>query len=69
MPSAPINVKVTNIDINFAIVHWDPPKTLNDTITHYNVHYREIDDIYRAARKVRGVEIQPSRSQEVYLKL
>ncbi|XP_065215789.1 Ig-like and fibronectin type-III domain-containing protein 1 isoform X2 [Planococcus citri] len=52
VPTAPTHVKVTNIDINFAIVHWDPPKTLNETITHYNVYYREVDDIYNVARKV-----------------
>lgn len=52
VPSAPVNLKVTNADVNFAIVHWDSPKLLNETITHYNLHYRSIDDIYNVARKV-----------------
>ncbi len=52
VPSAPTNVRVLNIDINFAIVHWDPPKTLGDTVTHYNIHYRQTDDLYRIIRNV-----------------
>ncbi|XP_025837036.1 Ig-like and fibronectin type-III domain-containing protein 1 [Agrilus planipennis] len=40
LPSAPVQVRVTNIDTEFAILHWSPPRTLGDTVKHYNVHYR-----------------------------
>lgn len=52
VPSAPINVRVRNIDITFAIIHWDAPKSLNDTVIHYNIHYRQIDDMYTVIRNV-----------------
>lgn len=50
--SSPTNVKVTNVDVTFGIIHWDLPKTLGDTVTHYNVHYRQLDDIYITRKKV-----------------
>lgn len=52
VPSTPTNVRVINIDVNFALVHWDPPKNLKDTVTHYNVHYRQTDDIYKEVNNV-----------------
>lgn len=52
VPSTPTNVRVINIDVNFALVHWDPPKYLKDTVTHYNVHYRQTDDLYKAVNNV-----------------
>ncbi|KRT84950.1 Fibronectin domain-containing protein [Oryctes borbonicus] len=40
LPSAPIQVHITNIGTEFAILHWALPKTLGDTVQHYNIHYR-----------------------------
>ncbi|GJQ83681.1 hypothetical protein Trydic_g14389 [Trypoxylus dichotomus] len=40
LPSAPIRVYITNIGTEYAILHWSPPKTLGDTVQHYNIHYR-----------------------------
>lgn len=40
LPSAPTKVHVTNIETNFAIIHWSTPKTLADTVSSYNVAFR-----------------------------
>lgn len=58
VPSAPTNVRVRNIDTTFAIVHWDAPKSLADSVTHYNVHYRQSDDIYMVVRNVSTVLVK-----------
>lgn len=44
LPSTPTKLHVTNIETDFAIVHWSPPKTLGDTVLHYNIHYRVFSD-------------------------
>ncbi|XP_045478484.1 Ig-like and fibronectin type-III domain-containing protein 2 [Harmonia axyridis] len=43
LPSAPIGVHLTNVETEFAIIHWDLPKTLGDTVTGYRVHLRKFD--------------------------
>ncbi|KAJ1522116.1 hypothetical protein ONE63_002427 [Megalurothrips usitatus] len=43
LPSSPTGVYVTNEDIDFAIVHWDRPKTLGETVTRYYINYRQLD--------------------------
>lgn len=58
VPSAPMNVRILNIDVTFAIVHWDTPKILGDTVNHYDVYYRQIDDIYYIARNVSYIFLQ-----------
>lgn len=40
LPSVPTNFHINNIDTEFAILHWSPPKTLGDTVLYYNVFYR-----------------------------
>ncbi|KAJ8984656.1 hypothetical protein NQ317_015747 [Molorchus minor] len=55
LPSAPTQVRLTNLEAEFAILHWSPPKTLGDTVLHYNVHIRMIsdeNDEYRPITKV-----------------
>ncbi|CAH0563601.1 unnamed protein product [Brassicogethes aeneus] len=44
LPSAPTQVHITNIETEFAILHWSPPKTLGDTVQHYNVHIRSFTE-------------------------
>lgn len=43
LPGAPTGVYVTNEDTNFAIVHWDQPKTLGETVKKYYINYRQLD--------------------------
>ena len=40
LPSSPTGFYIMHIDIDFAILSWSSPKTLGDTVIHYNVHYR-----------------------------
>ena len=42
LPSAPLHLRVSNVNSDFAIVHWSAPKTLPETVTGYNVHYRPL---------------------------
>ena len=55
LPSAPTKVHVTNIDVDFAIIHWDVPKTLGDTVQYYNVHYRMMATYNNEYRKIAKV--------------
>jgi len=52
VPSAPRRLRVSNVDVNFALFHWEPPKDLADTVTHYNVFYRLVDDEYDSITNV-----------------
>ncbi|XP_050297664.1 Ig-like and fibronectin type-III domain-containing protein 1 [Anthonomus grandis grandis] len=42
LPSAPTHVYITNVESEFALLHWSMPKTLGDTVTSYNVHIRPV---------------------------
>ncbi|XP_050504317.1 Ig-like and fibronectin type-III domain-containing protein 2 isoform X1 [Diabrotica virgifera virgifera] len=44
LPSAPTEFHVTNIETEFAILHWSQPKTLGDTVSNYNLFIRNADD-------------------------
>lgn len=55
LPGPPTRLHVTNIATDYAIVHWAPPRTLRDTVLHYNVHYRRFiseDTEYTLIEKV-----------------
>ena len=40
LPSSPRQLRVSNVNEDFAIIHWQNPSTLADTVTGYNIHYR-----------------------------
>lgn len=44
LPGQPTKVRVTNIDVEYAIVHWSLPKVLPETVIHYNLHYRRLQE-------------------------
>lgn len=55
LPSAPLRVYISNIDTDFAIIHWEPPKALGDTVIHYNIRYRMMatyDNEYKTLNEV-----------------
>lgn len=55
LPSAPTKLHITNIDIDYAIIHWSLPKTLSDTVKYYNLHYRMMttyDNDYKTIQNV-----------------
>lgn len=71
VPSAPRTFRVFNVDVNFAILHWEPPKDLADTVTHYNVFYRLVDDEYDSILNVHSPfileHLKPNTLYEVYV--
>lgn len=55
LPSQPVGVEVTNVNPDFAIIHWNPSKTLPDSILYYNIYYRlfaTYDNDYKKISKV-----------------
>lgn len=42
LPGPPLKVHITNIDTEYAIVHWTAPATLGDTVLSYNLYYRAL---------------------------
>lgn len=55
LPSAPTRVHVSHIDVEFAIISWDSPNTLADTVQYYNIRYRKMatyDNEYHIISKV-----------------
>lgn len=55
LPGAPSRLYLTNIDTDYAVVHWSPPAALADTVQYYNLHYKTLQagDEYRVLEKVR----------------
>lgn len=43
LAGAPTRVKARLISSRFAIVEWDAPKLLSETVTNYYVHLRKMD--------------------------
>lgn len=43
MAGAPTRVKARLTSSRFAIVEWNAPKLLNETVTSYNVHLRKMN--------------------------
>ncbi|XP_057659770.1 Ig-like and fibronectin type-III domain-containing protein 1 isoform X1 [Diorhabda carinulata] len=67
LPSSPTHFRVTNIETEFAILHWSLPKTLGDTVQYYNVFVRKIDDEtndYKIIRKVHSPYILENLESE-----
>jgi len=55
LPSAPTQVRVSNVNEDFAFVHWSPPGTLTETVTGYRVHYRPLatfENLYKHVSNV-----------------
>lgn len=55
LPSEPHLLRVKNINPDFAVVNWEPPKTLGDTVLYYDLHYRLLatyDNDYKVKAKV-----------------
>lgn len=53
LPSQPTKLRVSNIETSFAILHWGKPKTLADTVSHYELQYRQLlNQDYTVVNKV-----------------
>lgn len=71
VPSAPKRLRVTNVDVNFAIFHWEPPRDLAETVTHYKLFYRLVDDEYDSVTNLHSPYIlehlKPNTLYEVFV--
>lgn len=60
LPSSPTGVYVSNEDIDFAIVHWDQPKKLGDTVRYAAVTQTCPDGVGWVGRRATE-SIKPTR--------
>lgn len=72
LPSPPITLRVSDINPSFALLRWGTPKTLGDTVTSYNVHYRRrTEEEYRMINTKRVPfileDLVPASGYEVYV--
>ncbi|RZF43428.1 hypothetical protein LSTR_LSTR001689 [Laodelphax striatellus] len=68
LPSRPTRLRLTNVDIDFAIVHWNEPATLAETVHSYVLYYRYLEDSdYTVVRNVHPPHILTSlKSDSLY---
>lgn len=68
LPSAPTKVHLTNIETDFAVLHWSAPNTLGDTVQSYNIHIREAseetENEYKLITKVHSPYVLEGLSSE-----
>ncbi|KAJ8714843.1 hypothetical protein PYW08_004824 [Mythimna loreyi] len=73
LPGAPSRLYLTNIDTDYAVVHWSPPAALADTVQYYNLHYKTLQagDEYRVLEKVHSPfileDLESNMDYEIYL--
>ncbi|CAH0694433.1 unnamed protein product [Spodoptera exigua] len=73
LPGAPSRLYLTNIDTDYAVVHWSPPAALADTVQYYNLHYKALQagDEYRVLEKVHSPyileDLESNMDYEIYL--
>ncbi|KAK6628150.1 hypothetical protein RUM43_001962 [Polyplax serrata] len=74
LPGEPVGLSISNVNSDFAIIHWEPPKTLADTVLYYNLHYRLLatyDNDYKAVPKVYSPyvleKLESNAEYEVYV--
>ncbi|XP_046969114.1 Ig-like and fibronectin type-III domain-containing protein 2 isoform X1 [Vanessa cardui] len=56
LPGPPSRLHLTNIDTDYAVVHWAPPAALADTVQYYNLQYKSLssEEDYRILGKVQS---------------
>lgn len=54
LPGSPMKLYLTNIDTDYAVIHWSPPAVLADTVQYYTLNYKSLQtgDDYRSLEKV-----------------
>ncbi|XP_026741674.1 Ig-like and fibronectin type-III domain-containing protein 2 isoform X2 [Trichoplusia ni] len=73
LPGAPSRLYLTNIDTDYAVVHWSPPAALADTVQHYNLHFKTLQagDEYRVLEKVHSPyileDLESNMDYEIYV--
>ncbi|XP_072944512.1 Ig-like and fibronectin type-III domain-containing protein 2 [Epargyreus clarus] len=73
LPGPPSRLHLTNIDTDYAVVHWAAPAALADTVQFYNLHYKPFqgDEDYRSLRKVQSPyileDLESNTDYEIYV--
>jgi len=74
LPSSPQNFRFSNLQTDFAILHWDQPKTLGETVLDYVVVSQKISPTAGKQRAVTNVlspfvldQLESSSTYEVYV--
>ncbi|XP_041982407.1 Ig-like and fibronectin type-III domain-containing protein 1 isoform X2 [Aricia agestis] len=73
LPGPPSRLHLTNIDTDYAIVHWAPPAALADTVQYYNLHFKSLqaEDDYRTMEKVQSPyileDLESNTDYEIYV--
>ncbi|CAB3252923.1 unnamed protein product [Arctia plantaginis] len=73
LPGAPLKLYLSNIDTDYAVIHWSPPAVLADTVQYYTLYYRSLQagDEYRNLEKIHSPYIlenlEPNTDYEIYV--
>ncbi|KAJ0174849.1 hypothetical protein K1T71_009957 [Dendrolimus kikuchii] len=73
LPGPPAKLYLTNIDTDYAVIHWSPPTVLADTVQFYNLHYKTLqpDDEYRILERVHSPyileDLESNTDYEIYV--
>ncbi|KAG7312486.1 hypothetical protein JYU34_001998 [Plutella xylostella] len=73
LPGPPSRLHLTNIDTEFAVVHWAAPAVLGDTVQYYNLHYRTLTgpEEYRILEKLQSPyileDLESNTDYEIYV--
>ncbi|CAH2247905.1 jg12255 [Pararge aegeria aegeria] len=73
LPGPPSRLHLTNIDTDYAVVHWAPPAALADTVQYYNLHFKSLqaEDDYRTLDKLQSPyileDLESNTDYEIYV--
>ncbi|XP_049875990.1 Ig-like and fibronectin type-III domain-containing protein 1 isoform X2 [Pectinophora gossypiella] len=73
LPGPPSRLHLTNIDTDYAVVHWAQPAALADTVQYYNLHYKSLQagDDYRVLEKLHSPyileDLESNTDYEIYV--
>ncbi|XP_063625703.1 Ig-like and fibronectin type-III domain-containing protein 1 isoform X1 [Cydia splendana] len=73
LPGPPTRLHLTNIDTDYAVVHWSQPAALPDTVQYYNLHYKAVavGDDYRVLEKIHSPfileDLESNSDYEIYV--
>ncbi|XP_045488804.1 Ig-like and fibronectin type-III domain-containing protein 2 isoform X1 [Pieris rapae] len=73
LPGPPTKLHLTNIDTDYAVVHWSAPAALADTVQFYNLHFKalQLEDDYRTIDAVQSPyileDLESNTDYEIYV--
>ena len=54
LPSAPLDIRFSNLHTDFGILHWDAPKDLGESVISYSVSFTKIAPVLGEREVVNG---------------